>query len=272
MESFNLHRCMVFHKEMEPEVSNCCPGDTGKAMPLVWSWGLYLLFPHRISVYKVSKHSESDSHSSCLTLWDPLNWSFCPWNSPSKNTGVGSHSLLQGIFPTQGSNPVSHTAGKFFTVWVAREARTVKPSTMQRPASETVNQKDLQPSPCAKNTLLRLPWVQLKRPRIGSTKHHAEARTELYFTAMQPALIKDSLQTGASHWADFWNGFLFIPRDTSRAEGGFMQYRSVSHWQHLTLWQAAWLGWKSRLGLGPVKATLLNYWQAFTVVQGESEP
>ena len=27
----------------------------------------------------------------------------CPWNSPGRNTGVGSHSLLQGIFQTQGS-------------------------------------------------------------------------------------------------------------------------------------------------------------------------
>ena len=27
---------------------------------------------------------------------------FCPWNSPGKNTGMGSHSLLQRIFPTQG--------------------------------------------------------------------------------------------------------------------------------------------------------------------------
>ena len=26
-------------------------------------------------------------------------------DSPSKNTGVGRHALLQGIFPTQGSNP-----------------------------------------------------------------------------------------------------------------------------------------------------------------------
>ena len=26
----------------------------------------------------------------------------CPWNSPGKNIGVGCHSLLQGIFPTQG--------------------------------------------------------------------------------------------------------------------------------------------------------------------------
>ena len=27
-----------------------------------------------------------------------------PWDSPGKNTGVGCHFLLQGIFPTQGSN------------------------------------------------------------------------------------------------------------------------------------------------------------------------
>ena len=29
----------------------------------------------------------------------------CPWNSPGNNTGVGSHSLLQRIFPSQGLNP-----------------------------------------------------------------------------------------------------------------------------------------------------------------------
>ena len=28
----------------------------------------------------------------------------CPWDSPGKNIGVGCHSLLQGIFPTQGAN------------------------------------------------------------------------------------------------------------------------------------------------------------------------
>ena len=85
-----------------------------------------------------------------------------PWNSPGQNTGVGSLSLLQGIFPTQGSNPglrhcrrilfqlshresprtlewvaypfssrsswprnqtgVSFIAGRFFTNWAIREA------------------------------------------------------------------------------------------------------------------------------------------------------
>ena len=29
----------------------------------------------------------------------------CPWNSPGKNTGVGSHFFLQGIFLAQRSNP-----------------------------------------------------------------------------------------------------------------------------------------------------------------------
>ena len=29
----------------------------------------------------------------------------CPWNFPGKHTAVGCHFLLQGIFPTQGSNP-----------------------------------------------------------------------------------------------------------------------------------------------------------------------
>ena len=30
---------------------------------------------------------------------------YSPWNSPGQNTGVGSLSLFQGIFPTQGLNP-----------------------------------------------------------------------------------------------------------------------------------------------------------------------
>ena len=32
-----------------------------------------------------------------------------PWNSPGKNTGVGCCSLVQGIFPNQGSNPGGQT-------------------------------------------------------------------------------------------------------------------------------------------------------------------
>ena len=38
------------------------------------------------------------------TLWTVVYRLRCPWDSPSKNIGVGCPSLLQGIFPTQGSN------------------------------------------------------------------------------------------------------------------------------------------------------------------------
>ena len=88
---------------------------------------------------------------------------YSPWNSPGQNTGVGSLSLLQGIFSTQGSNPglphcrqslyqlshkgsprilewvaypfsrgsskprdqtqVSRIAGRFFTSWATRETQ-----------------------------------------------------------------------------------------------------------------------------------------------------
>ena len=39
------------------------------------------------------------------TLWPQPTRLYCPWDSPGKNTGVDCPALLQGIFPTQGSNP-----------------------------------------------------------------------------------------------------------------------------------------------------------------------
>ena len=47
----------------------------------------------------------------------------CPWDSLGTDTGVGSHSLLQGIFLTQGSTWVSCFAGRFFTIWATREVQ-----------------------------------------------------------------------------------------------------------------------------------------------------
>ena len=48
---------------------------------------------------------------SCLTLYDPMDCIAhqAPLSmiSPDKNTGVGSHSLLQGIFPDSGVKPGS---------------------------------------------------------------------------------------------------------------------------------------------------------------------
>ena len=63
--------------------------------------------------------TSSKSLQSCPTLCDPLDYMLparllSPWDSPGKNTGVGSHSLLQRIFTTHGSNPglLHHRRGK----------------------------------------------------------------------------------------------------------------------------------------------------------------
>ena len=65
--------------------------------------------------------SESESRSvESDSLWPHRLYS--PWNSPDQNTGVGSLSLLQGIFPTRGSNPGLLHCRRFFTSWATRKA------------------------------------------------------------------------------------------------------------------------------------------------------
>ena len=48
--------------------------------------------------------SASPSHSVVSDSLPPHGL-YSPWNSPAQNTVVGSLSLLQGLFPMQGSNP-----------------------------------------------------------------------------------------------------------------------------------------------------------------------
>ena len=75
----------------------------------------------------IGNESESVAQS-CQTLCDPVDCS--PWNSPGQNIGVDSLSILQGIFPTQGSNPglphyacilyqLSHKGSPRILEWVA---------------------------------------------------------------------------------------------------------------------------------------------------------
>ena len=72
---------------------------------------------------------------SCVWLFvTPMDYTWNSpwksWNSPGQDTGVGSLSLLQGIFPTQGSNPgllhcgwilyqLSHKGSPRILEWVA---------------------------------------------------------------------------------------------------------------------------------------------------------
>ena len=60
-----------------------------------------------LAPWKESCNKPKSESESCSVVSDSLrpHGLYSPWNSPDQNTGVGSLSLLQGIFPTQGSNP-----------------------------------------------------------------------------------------------------------------------------------------------------------------------
>ena len=66
---------------------------------------------------------------SCLTLCVPMNCSppssSAHEDSLDKNTGVGCHSILQGIFQRRDWAQVSFIAGEFFTIWATLEAKYI---------------------------------------------------------------------------------------------------------------------------------------------------
>ena len=72
----------------------------------------------------------------------------CPWDSPGKNTGVGCHALLQGIFPTQGSNlHLLHCRWTFYhlSAKLPSIGDTLLPNSklLRAPTQETAHSSDL---------------------------------------------------------------------------------------------------------------------------------
>ena len=49
----------------------------------------------------------------------------CQWDSPGKDTGVGCHALLQGIFPTQGWNSHLRHCRRSLYCWTSGEAQVL---------------------------------------------------------------------------------------------------------------------------------------------------
>ena len=69
---------------------------------------LTTLITSMVSLSLSLSHTHTHTHfhtQSCPTVFHPTDCSptrlHCPWDAPGKNTGVGFHFLLQGIFATQ---------------------------------------------------------------------------------------------------------------------------------------------------------------------------
>ena len=82
-------------------------------------WATLFLIHHGIISFFFLNENESLSVVSDSLRPQGL---YSSWNSLGQNTGVGSRSLLQGIFPTKDWTQVSCIAGEFFTSWATREA------------------------------------------------------------------------------------------------------------------------------------------------------
>ena len=84
-----------------------CPTLASSPVPSSPEWqSLKLVFWKSFQcIYaNTSKYKWSESRSVASLFATP--WTiYSPWDSPGQTTGVNSLSLLQGIFPTQGSNP-----------------------------------------------------------------------------------------------------------------------------------------------------------------------
>ena len=78
------------------------PSVKGQLAAAVFTWLLQL---HLHPEYQGSVQKQKlKSAQLCPALCNPMAY-YSPWNSPGQNSGVGSCSLIQGIVPTQGSNP-----------------------------------------------------------------------------------------------------------------------------------------------------------------------
>ena len=64
----------------------------------------YMMWNYTVSVIPMEEKSKSESLSVVSNSLPPHGL-YSSWNSPGQDIGVGSLSLLQRIFPTQGSNP-----------------------------------------------------------------------------------------------------------------------------------------------------------------------
>ena len=63
----------------------------------------------------------SDSLQPCVCVCVARQAPY-PWDSPSRNSEVDCHALLQGIFPSEELNPGLLNCSRLSTVWTTSEA------------------------------------------------------------------------------------------------------------------------------------------------------
>ena len=102
------------------------------SVPAMDSIALHLPYHDKASAMQAFSKINSHSVMMSLCVLSCVQPFVIPWisppdssvhgDSPGKNSGVGCHSILQGIFSTQELNQISCIACRFFARWATREA------------------------------------------------------------------------------------------------------------------------------------------------------
>ena len=138
---------------------------------------------------------------------------YSPQNSPGQNTGVGSHSLLQGIFPAQGSNPglshcrwilyqLSHQGNPRILEWVASPSPGDLPNPGVEPGSPAL-QGDSLPTGYPGSHGRRyytIYWILHEAVSMLSCFSHVPLVVTPWTVAPQPSSVLGILQVRILEW------------------------------------------------------------------------
>ena len=158
------------------------------------------------------------SHFSCAQLFATL-WTIahqtplCPWNAPGKNTGVGCHALLEGIFQTQGSN--LHLLRLLH--WLAGSLPLAPPGNSGQGTRSYMPQ--LRPGAAKQTSInqsifLKCMWTPGLNPKLS--RHNSDANQQIFSTEPWCITPKDT------DW----------PLDVGQDRHEQMLWKLSWHWNH----------------------------------------
>ena len=123
-------------------------------------------------------------------------------DSPGKNTGIGCHALLQGIFPTQKSNPgllhcrrvLYHLSHQGSLIYLNKYLKTVK--TNQSIETLKINSIILVSLPLSRERKIPISWQVRRKPILNKQKRWRRRRSSKAMCSVGRRWLISGMQRG----------------------------------------------------------------------------
>ena len=152
---------------------------------------------------------ESDSLRHSMQFYTFYRILYSPWNSPGQNTGVGSRSLLQGIFPTQGRSEETEAQRYLLTL-----PKSHSPGAKARSDSRHCYFASLNaPGHKKRFSRRRVPGQQTMRAFLEPRKRNEAPATSLKYPKRHQADKQGLLTSRPSWFVTVYCWAAFVPPD-----------------------------------------------------------